>query len=1581
MRGKIVRGWRPVVGVVALGIFAFGWSLQGMAGVVDSEPVASNHMAVPLAADVSAVAAFEEVDIPDAWDVPHFTPSREIRLDVDVPMLRFPPGREPVGRAFGSRDDECTCDLDCADGDPCTADTCEWNSVTEEGTCHSNTEDAEGRQCDDGDAGLFCNTGGCDNAGNCVEDGGGSPCDADDEYCDEANSECDWAYCVLGAPYPPCDDGFWCNGTEACDVNDQCPDADNPCDPGYACDGTEETCTEFASSCCDPTHVVDCALINYDVCDGGRVWSWIDSDSCQCPEVSQGVMEGAGLDVLVGIHPAILGEEECENFYKLGDDYTIRNGGETDYLNLDQFRFYGGVEDAGDGLVLRFWDASASTTDPTYVGGLSGTLDTAGQYFWTFSDVDMIIPPVGYVTMETYDDTSVAYWATADEVSTIEAGNPAIVWMNDGPRAYFSDATFWDPAYTDHMAFEMFGELLTEVPLGACCDNELGTCTQTLEWFCEGVFFGVGIPCDPNPCLAGACCQGTDGTCDVVDSQGECEAEPYNGVWLGFATNCDPNCCTVLPFTGGDNCNTAIVHEIVVPPTTLDPPVVVTISGNNSTATYNCVSCTTDSQCDEYGGICCGDGAPCIPDGCCILPDPLGDDCTPSWAVDNEDLGWYEAFKVVDFATGPDAACANITVDFCCTTAEWPSTWTHLKRDCDEPVCGTIVGREDYDYCPGGDGLIVYYGNIPGGEYVIPIISDRLDPAYFGDYQVHITVTACQEAVCCLPPDENCEYPQDDDPEPPNIIGDGCIITSQLECDAAGGYFLASNGSCEFPTPACETGVCCTGPGECEETAMGYSCEYCQDTLGVTYVGGPIVCEPEEGALPCPVCEVSGADHCQNGESPPASTAWLCDRDFYFQNLAEDFKAQSDGTITFVCFEATIHPACDNENNYDADNWRITFYNDGGGFPGTKIGDTQIIPSNSDYITKAFSRAWNPTAEVYDYSVLLPTPVAVSLGETYWMMISGAGECSQGIAWMATVTLNAPWNGNRYMCFTHTEDDEGNWYDPVWQISDCHWNVDPDDWSENDLDFCFNIELDDPQALVWACCMPDTSCVFTDPWDCEDIGGSLWHGYDCGGDPPPDTPLPDAQCMPPPDNDTCADIVDWAPFTIDILAKGTQTISGHNYGADCDGREYFICEPIGASTMDYYDHDVWYYMTTGSNNCGQLEIAACDFCVGGSNPGETCHSDAECDGGTCSNDTTYDNFIQLYDTCTCPGGSVMNSMQCNDEGCVYPDALGDAGFLGMDEEDCEGNSGVVGVYPNSYGIINLEGDHCYYLRVGGWVGTAGTSGEGFFDLEVTYVDAACGGPTSVERPDPVEWSSEDYGHNTVGGRCTTDADCTTTAGAVSECYCIIDEGVGETEGSCYLPCLRYLQVDNSNNSGTATALRVRIDGDPCGDVEWWVGEPQNPGDPYNMTIATLVASPVYRSSWPAQLDVTDCEIVGGQTYIVQAIPDTGDIGDEGDYSAPLNLKTPTLWGDVAGTCSWDKCLGPNLEVNIDDILAEIAHFQGGTTNPNGPHAQFDIAPALPTNSVPNQEVNIDEILGTIQGFQANPYLGAGPCGC
>jgi len=83
--------------------------------------------------------------------------------------------------------------------------------------------------------------------------------------------------------------------------------------------------------------------------------------------------------------------------------------------------------------------------------------------------------------------------------------------------------------------------------LGACCFAD-GHCEQLTSRQCEaqgGTYWGVGIPCDPNPCEppGGACCF-EDGSCQFI-FQWQCET--MGGQYQGDGTQCAPNPCHPTP--------------------------------------------------------------------------------------------------------------------------------------------------------------------------------------------------------------------------------------------------------------------------------------------------------------------------------------------------------------------------------------------------------------------------------------------------------------------------------------------------------------------------------------------------------------------------------------------------------------------------------------------------------------------------------------------------------------------------------------------------------------------------------------------------------------------------------------------------------------------------------------------------------------------------------------------------------------------------------------------------------------------------------------------------------------------------
>ena len=123
---------------------------------------------------------------------------------------------------------------------------------------------------------------------------------------------------------------------------------------------------------------------------------------------------------------------------------------------------------------------------------------------------------------------------------------------------------------------------------GACCYPD-GTCQFVDQAACQGVFQGLGVPCDPNPCPqpTGACCF-TNGHCTVL-TQAVCQQQ--GGTYQGNGTTCNPNPCSQQPI------------------------------GACCFANGSC-SVLTQAGCEQLCGTYQGDHTVCIPNPC--TPTPRG---------------------------------------------------------------------------------------------------------------------------------------------------------------------------------------------------------------------------------------------------------------------------------------------------------------------------------------------------------------------------------------------------------------------------------------------------------------------------------------------------------------------------------------------------------------------------------------------------------------------------------------------------------------------------------------------------------------------------------------------------------------------------------------------------------------------------------------------------------------------------------------------------------------------------------------------------------------------------------------------
>ena len=95
------------------------------------------------------------------------------------------------------------------------------------------------------------------------------------------------------------------------------------------------------------------------------------------------------------------------------------------------------------------------------------------------------------------------------------------------------------------------GAIDCTIPTGACCVGDV--CSVVTESECGdlgGMYLGDDVPCDPNPCGSGACCEWPSGDCQEV-SFDDCNALGAGWTFLGGGTSCTPNPCP----TPGDDCS------------------------------------------------------------------------------------------------------------------------------------------------------------------------------------------------------------------------------------------------------------------------------------------------------------------------------------------------------------------------------------------------------------------------------------------------------------------------------------------------------------------------------------------------------------------------------------------------------------------------------------------------------------------------------------------------------------------------------------------------------------------------------------------------------------------------------------------------------------------------------------------------------------------------------------------------------------------------------------------------------------------------------------------------------------------
>jgi len=182
---------------------------------------------------------------------------------------------------------------------------------------------------------------------------------------------------------------------------------------------------------------------------------------------------------------------------------------------------------------------------------------------------------------------------------------------------------------------------------------------------------------------------------------------------------------------------------------------------------------------------------------------------------------------------------------------------------------------------------------------------------------------------------------------------------------------------------------------------------------------------------------------------------------------------------------------------------------------------------------------------------------------------------------------------------------------------------------------------------------------------------------------------------------------------------------------------------------------------------------------------------------------------------------------------------------------------------------------------------------------------------------------------------------------------------------------RYISFDPNNTENVAFQVEMTASAEFAGSVGilGWVGEPG-----INQ-VSRVVSGPYFTETWPAIVQVADCEIVPAATFAIRATLE-GLL-----FSDPLEIGTilkpgALYYGDTVGQGTGDLpplpgYTPPNGVVNVSDVQAYILTVQG----PSSPsvhttwvdlHGDGDGAP-------PNFVVNVSDLQRIKFGFQGQTY--------
>jgi hypothetical protein len=1138
---------------------------------------------------------------------------------------------------------------------------------------------------------------------------------------------------------------------------------------------------------------------------------------------------------------------------------------------------------------------------------------------------------------------------------------------------------------------------------GAACDDdtdcvEHGGTEECLpnDAFClAGEDATGGAACEATTtCATGACCNTLSGAC--TPGQMSCGA---NEEFLGFGTDCDPSCCRQpeASWTGGDNCEDAIVHQFTVP----DP---TSLSCNG-----------TGVDCTGNPGICAGD--PCLPtqlvavitgdnsDATSTAENP--DSCTfqqfaPNAQPENFDPGWWEGFHIDE--------CALVRIDNCCTDPVHVPQYRVITQDCPCLTSGFIFSSTQArggPYCA-DDNLWSQYGPLHPGTYYFPTFSNL--SGTFGEYQLHITVEACPEVACCYlacdrdPPEMCpggtcsegvcvagiCRVPcSGPDAEcSPDTCEPRCDILNQFGCDDLNGVLLGpptiaesvsacvqNNRQCEIGEDpigdnccdpfgevncgTCQIGSCCTAPGVCDDNDPGSSMtkEICEDKPGI-YNGG-LKCH---GGF----CSIAIQRSCSETADCPANNICL--------------------VTTQEANQPNPCPVCEIDNLTSC---RFTPQTEAG------FGSGIIYTINNDPFriaddfkpagTSITSICWNPGFFNFTTGGECVQTCDQAIGATFpddgWQVTiypdNGSGlpdeangetrmidvQAKEGIpglrscVYSGTVSpaITVVEGGCYWIEITGTEDEDG--CTPLWQgnisgnrfaLQDGDGVYGFEDALADDLTFCLDSGIDnegpDCGPVLGACCRcPATQgappqCSEGTFADCDDIQGRFqFDTATCPGDP--------ADLCPggPGPHDNCSSrmVVTSSPTDPDEVVVPVDT-----FCAFTDGPEDVLCE--GATAVEFVD-DVWYEY-----------IATCD-------------DDLLID--TCSANNNFDSVMQIF----------VNEVDPTQCGCP-----GDADIVQLGP--CSDANGTECIENTDAAIrIPVQEGECYTVRIGGQIDLLGFS-EGVLDL--TFSCGVSAPPVAA----PPDACGNDFSAaaNGAGGErlsrfgCIQSLTPPATAGGGTAIRIglrtMYNSSGGDPDGANVCPSRSTLATPRPSLSQFEG--QVRWLGAPISIVDEASPTPPNYiGVPLVCTAAaaevrdwsTTALASEFPSADAARIYWFGSEVVPCSVYEVSVC---NDPLNEATCSDPILIFTSRS-GD-----SWPSFAPAPGNPGFLDINAEVNKFKGIPFVPGAPPtggspewhsllfgnvvANYDV-------SVVNKKVGFLDIGAAVNGYKLIPYGENGPC--